>query len=261
MSRSGHCATPRSVRSPNLSQKGKNTRAHKGALSRTPCAHDQDKWPFRNRLFFQCVQHFADYFRPAVKNRCMFKIKELQAAIRIRLPVLPSLRTFPRDDFAFQLLCEESLEMLTKQLLEFLQVVISTAGFRKRTSSLPNRKKFLYRIPLLEGCFPFFFRLKWRYGSRSVAVNVQLGESGSSICLIQHPGDFVLSCRGGLATIRHNERRGNSRSEPRPENTNDEIILTGVRNAFSVVLLWLEVLILPEAGTEQRSVLLEAICA
>src|SRR5271166_5408433 len=139
--------------------------------------------------------------------------------------------------------------------------MIKTTGFRKRTSFLPNRKKFLYRIPLLEGCFPFFFRLKWRYGSRSIAVNVQLGESGSSICLIQHPGDFVLSCRGGLATIRHHECRGNSRSEPRPENTDDEIILAGIRNAFSVVMLRLEVLILPEAGTEQRSALVEAICA
>src|SRR5271165_1188698 len=165
MSRSSHCATPRSVRSPNLSQKGKNTRAHKGALSRTPRAQDQDKWPFRNRLPFQCVEHFADYFRPAVKNRCMLKIKKLQTAIRIRLPVLRSLRTFPRDDFAFQLLCEKSSEMLTNQFFEFLQVVITTAGFRKRTSSLPNRKKFLHRIPLLQGYFPFFFRLKGSNGS------------------------------------------------------------------------------------------------
>src|SRR6476620_5435906 len=97
---------------------------HQRTLSRTLPAQDQDKRPFRSRLPLQSIEYFADYFGPAVKNRCMLKIKRLQSAIRVRIPVLDNWRTFSRDDLTFQLLRDKGSEMLTKQFFELLEILI-----------------------------------------------------------------------------------------------------------------------------------------
>src|SRR5260370_5248259 len=76
---SGHRAPPRSIahRCPTLSQKRKNAGPNQGTLSRTGGTQHQDEGLLGRRLVLQSIKHFADGFRSAVVETCMFEIKEI----------------------------------------------------------------------------------------------------------------------------------------------------------------------------------------
>jgi hypothetical protein len=141
--------------------------------------------------------------------------------------------------------------MLSKQIFELFQVLIVMAAFPKLCSTIlfPCRAKLLHRIPLPAQVFPYFSRFERSSGSRSIPVNVQTRKPGSSLRLIQCPGNFVISCGPWSTAIRHDTLLGQCSSKPGPENTNDEVILARIRNLFREVVS-LQLRILPKAWTQ-----------
>ena len=180
----------------------------------------------------------------------MLVIKELQAPKGIRFPVARLYRAFTRYNFLLQLPRKKIPKMRANQILEILQVRIVTAGLSKRTLFFPARKKLLNGVPLPEERCPILFRLRRRGGSRSIPVDAQLGESWSSVQLIQHPGDFVIVGVSRPIAIRHHDCRRYPGSEPGPENRDNQIVRSSVWDSLLVVLIELKILILPEAGTQ-----------
>src|SRR4029077_12516774 len=152
--------------------------------------------------------------------------------------------------------------MLAKQIFELFQILIVMAAFAKLcfTILFPCRAKLLHRIPLPAQVFPFFFRLEWYSGTRSIPVNVQPRKPRGPLRLVQYPGNFVFGCGSRLATVRHDEHRRGPGSESRPENANDKVILARIQDVLAILWFRLGVLMFPEVGTYKQGAFAVVIC-
>src|SRR6266403_3056711 len=245
---SDHCTPPRSIAH---SQKRKNAGANQGTLSRSGGTQHQDEGLLGRCLALQSIKHFADGFRSAVVESCMFEIEEIQPPKWVRFQITDLSQRFPRVNFPIQLLCEEIAKMLSKQIFELFQILIVMAAFAKLcfTILFPCRAKLPHRVPLSAQVFPFFFRFERSSRSRSIPVNVQPRKPRSSLHLIQYPGNFVFGCGSRWASVRQDEHRRGPGSELRPENANDKVILARIQDVLAILWFRLGVLMLREAGT------------